>query len=564
MAVTEGKSVTIHTEGLDKDGLLGSAKLSGSSAPAKVSDVERIVATVRDCFAKFIQEQLTYAESAAAASEQSIEQLTGSAAKPTASSTDGGYAAKIETIDAKTSAMVETLAGISAAVSALKPVKEVAKKIEKPLGILAQLAASPKLMVNIIKLSIKEAFKSLLSSPVFIFGLVLAGTMIYRFLIKPHIDVFKGWWNSIAAFKPYLEEAWNFWKGYGREIVNFWKNFNLKAEWDNIVGYGRDIWDKVSKQAADMWGTLKSIPGKVWTWIKDGVTDGIQWISDRLHDIIDDVRSFFEFINFKVKKAFSWVPGLGGKDEINADMMAKLDEEGKKIVEEKKALSKAYQDAKTDAERNDAMKKMRRLDERSDRFQAKVQKYGLTDEEISDASKLLERSGKGSAEQFNKAVEANRTGGRLSGGGRIEVDAGSAQSGIFGEGAQLKAAVTDSKGNKEVQLSAEQNRAFEERIKNVFAVNLERMRSLKEKKGETFDEAEAIRQLGEKVMSGIDMLAKRSDSIAKGQISDKDLKSALSMAARSGAKESPKTTIVVQRPPRSEATPPRSMHNIGR
>jgi len=588
MAATEGKSVTIHTEGLEKDGLLGSARLSGSSAPATVRDVERIVATVRDCFAKFIQEQLTYAESSA--SEQSIEQLTGTAAAATAvaaASSGGRDSAKIEAIDSRTAEIAGTLGSISLGVSSMKPVAEIAKRVEKPLGILEQLAESPNMMFNIVKLSIKEGLKSLLSSPVLIFGLILVGTMIYKFLIKPHIDEFKAWWDiikaawdgfyeglkttydelikpALEACKPYLVEAWEFWKEYGRKVVDFWKNFDLKSEWNNIVGYGKDIWDKVTKQANDMWETLKSIPGKVWTWIKDGVNDGIQWISDRLHDIVDSVQSFFERMFVKMRKALSWVPGLADEEEINAELMTKLNEEGKKLAEEKKALSKMYQEAKTDAEREAAMKKMKRLDERTDKFQEKVKSYELTDKEISEANKLLKKQGKGATDEFNKATEANKVGGKMSSGGKIEVNAGAAQNGIFGEGTQLKAAVTDAKGNKEIQLSAEQNKEFEERIKRVFAKNLENIKKYKEKKGETYDEAEAIKQLGDRVMSGIDMLAKRSDKIAEGQISDSDLKSALSMATRGGAKDKPKTTIVVQGAPKSEPTPPRSMHSSGR
>ena len=578
MAATEGQTVDIHTRGFDKDGLLGGFMSSGSDAPATIGDVERIVLAVQQCFAKFTQDQLTYAAavSDAPASEQTIEQLASGVAD--ASRGGSSAAVQVKAVEGRMDDLMEKINAIGENVAKASVASDTVEKLKKPLGMLEQLARGPGLVGNIIKLALKEALISLLSSPSLIFAAVLLGSMAYKFLIEPHIETFKAWWGpvgtaldtavkywkemyeeyvkpALVACKPYLEEAWKFWQEYGRKVVDFWKDFDLKREWDNIVGFGAQIWDDVKKKASEAWDAVASIPGK----IADGVSDAWDSVKYMFEDVVDRVKEFFNRVVVGIRKALSVLPGFASKEEINADVIKRLDEEGKKLVAEKEALAKMYKEAKTDKERDDVMKKTARVDEKLDRLQSKVKDYGLSDKEVEDAKKLLQEKNKGGdvGSEFTKAYDANKVGGKLSDGGKLAMDAPAAQSGLFDDANALKVAV-DAKGNKEVRLTAEQNREFEERIQRVFAKNIEGLRAASEKKGEKFDEAEAIRQLGERVMGGIEELSRKSDAVAKGQITDADLRKALSLSTRQGKMEGVrgKTTVVVKD---SGGTPQRSM-----
>ena len=147
MATTEGKTVQIHTEGVAKNALLGNARLSGSDKPASVKDVERIVVTVRDCFAKFIQEQLTYAAKETASDTSGELDLNALAASQgTVASTD--MSNRIVTIENNTNEIMQTVNGISMAASSMTAVKENTAKLKKELTSFQNFLLGP---INIIK-----------------------------------------------------------------------------------------------------------------------------------------------------------------------------------------------------------------------------------------------------------------------------------------------------------------------------------------------------------------------------------------------------------------------------
>lgn len=584
MATTEGKTVQIHTEGVAKNALLGNARLSGSDKPASVKDVERIVVTVRDCFAKFIQEQLTYAAKETASDTSGELDLNALAASQgTGASTD--MSNRIVTIENNTNEIMQTVNGISMAASSMTAVKENTAKIKKELTSFQNFLLGP---INIIKAIGKSmmSFKltDLLTNPMFLVGMVLLGTTIYKFFIKPYLDKFAEWFEIakgfisgfydglkelyeahikpiIEAATPYIEQLWGWLKEYGNYLYEFWSNFDLKQEWDNLINGGKELWDKVSSNLKDFWDWVTSAPGKIWTSITDGINNGIEFLKESISDTWEDFCNTFERWWFDIKKELAHIlHPLTSNEELdanaNAELIKKLNDEGAEIERQRKALEDKLSSANSHEEKDAILKELKKIEHKNERFQKKVSDYNLSDADVKEASKNLGNSDKNGA--FYKATEANKTGVKMNSSAAVD---SSAQNMLFSD-SKLKASV-DSSGNKTIEMTKEQDDELRSRIEKVFAKNLERMEQTANKKGENFDRDEAIRKLEEKIMKGIDILQTKTDKLKDGQLSDSDLKSALNYATRAGAKNVKQPKVVVNNTPPPPPTPHRSMHSNG-
>lgn len=588
MATTEGKTVQIHTEGVAKNALLGNARLSGSDKPASVKDVERIVVTVRDCFAKFIQEQLTYAAKETAAGTSGELDLNALAASQgTGASTE--MSNRIVTIENNTNEIMQTVNGISMAASSLNVVKETTEKTKNEIKGFKGFLLGP---INILKaiakslkgLSLKSILISLFTNPMFLVGMVLLGTTVYKFGIKPLFDKVIGWFEDVKSFisdvyddlkelydiyikpvieaaSPYIEQLGDWLTEYGNYLYDFWSNFDLKQEWDNLINGGKELWDKVNSNLKDFWDWVTSAPGKIWTSITNGISNGIDFLKESISDTWEDFCNTFERWWFDIKKELAHIlHPLTSNEELdanaNSELIKRLNEEGAEIERQRKALEDKLSSANSQEDKDAILNELKKIEHKNERFQKKVSDYNLSDADVKEASKNLGDSDKNGA--FYKATEANKTGVKMNSSAAVD---SSAQNMLF-EDSKLKASV-DSSGNKTIEMTKEQDDELRARIEKVFAKNLERMEQSANKNGGNFDRDEAIRKLEEKIMKGIDILQTKTDKLKDGQLSDSDLKSALNYATRAGAKNVKQPKVVVNNTPTPPPTPPRSMHSNG-
>lgn len=363
MAASEGKSIRVRTEGLDKNGLLGNAQLKGGSAPASVADVERIVATVRDCFVRFTQQQLTYAASVAtstASSEQAINEIA---------RTGGGGGSKQDTvkiaaIDKRTHSWERTMDALSRALPAITAANQSASRATAASRTSSGGAGIMKNLMGVIM----GAFKAIVSSPVFVFGLVLAGTMVYKFLIKPWLDKgfkwkdalknawsntmkpylidfyqkhikpmidtvvpyfnqFKDWckeaWPKVTGFVsnnwPKVEEffketfpkVWDFCKEYGEKLWNWAQSIDWAGIWEKV----KSAWNTVSTfvsnviSGIEVLSDIGAMKEQIYEWTEDGINWAVDWVKEKFEELVGAVKEFFDGVVESIKNILKKIPG---------------------------------------------------------------------------------------------------------------------------------------------------------------------------------------------------------------------------------------------------------------
>lgn len=600
MANAEGQKIEVKTEGLSENGLLGDFKASKSNAPATVADVERIVDQVRQSFEKFTQQQLTYAQKTAADASKSASATTGeqasetSAASPTAASGGGASTTSGDGASGTSGKASDSAGGskdgegsgdaggitgkFNKAVSWMKDKvtgiipKDFKGKMTKGLGTFTSLFSSKALVIGTLTVVVLAALKSALSNPVMLLVLVMVGTYLYKMFLASHVNKFldmfkkfKAAWDKMGDFdffqfiltlrtiyenlikplagfivsvKSNLEKIR---KGIARAketLADFWEN--LKAQW-------KRMWDGgIVGALEETWKTMKEIATTMWNGAVASAKELGKWIGDFFRDNWDDIV-------MTLRKGLAGLPVVGKffgtEASINADRIAELDESGKKIEDERKELVKALGKAKGDDEKKEIQGKLDENEADRRRFVERAKRFKLTDVELEEARNELAKGGRKMYGAYSEAI-GNR--------GSFDTRSAAQKDSNFDFGAsgggKVSAAVGEG-GVKTFTLTAAQGDEMEKRIRKVFGKNLERMKASTEKKGVSFDEKAAIKSLEEKLLAGLDRLSDRTEDLSKRQLSDDDLKRAMSLAARSGGSRAAATTVVVQNP---EPTPPRS------
>ena len=600
MANAEGQKIEVKTEGLSENGLLGDFKASKSNAPATVADVERIVDQVRQSFEKFTQQQLTYAQKTAADASKSASATAGeqhseaSSASPAATAGGGAPATPGDGGSATSAAGADSAGGkkseggsgdaggiagkFNKAVSWMKDKvtgiipKDFKGKMTKGLGTFTSLFSSKALVIGTLTVVVLAALKSALSNPVMLLVLVMVGTYLYKMFLASHVNKFldmfkkfKAAWDKMGDFdffqfiltlrtiyenlikplagfivsvKSNLEKIR---KGIARAketLADFWEN--LKAQW-------KRMWDGgIVGALEETWKTMKEIATTMWNGAVSSAKELGKWIGDFFRDNWDDIV-------MTLRKGLAGLPVVGKffgtEASINADRIAELDESGKKIEDERKELVKALGKAKSDDDKKEIQGKLDENEADRRRFVERAKRFKLTDVELEEARNELAKGGRKMYGAYSEAI-GNR--------GSFDTRSAAQKDSNFDFGAsgggKVSAAVGEG-GSKTFTLTAAQGDEMEKRIRKVFGKNLERMKASAEKKGGSFDEKAAIKSLEEKLLAGLDRLSDRTEDLSKRQLSDEDLKRAMSLAARAGGGKAAATTVVVQNP---EPTPPRS------